>query len=376
MLNLHEYCITNELTINTTKTRVMVCSRGKIRNKPTFTYGVNKLEIVFEYMYLGVKVTYNGKFKDHMEYASLKGTKSMFALLQKAKMLNMPVDIQCHLFDTLVSPVLPYGCEVWGSNDISIIEKIQLKFMKYILHVNKSTSSNMIYRELGRMPLHITVTIRILMYWARIVRNRKTSKFNIMSYLLLLHLLNRNTYVSPWIKMVKDTLENLGFGHVWNTHQVDSIELFKINITQRLHDQYRQKLDAAIVQSSKCSFYSSLTNDNFALANYLTVLPFKRRICLTKFKLSNHRLPIELLRYAGINKELRTCTKCNNNEIGDEIHYLLNCSYFQKYRKSYIGKYLSKPPTINNVIYMFNSCDFHILSDLSKFTHRIMSEIA
>ena len=81
---LHEYCITNELAINTTKTRVMVCSCGKIRNKPTFTYGVNKLEIVFEYMYLGVKVTYNGKFKDHMEYASLKGTKSMFALLQKA----------------------------------------------------------------------------------------------------------------------------------------------------------------------------------------------------------------------------------------------------------------------------------------------------
>ena len=65
----------------------MVCSCGKIRNKPTFTYGVNKLEIVFEYMYLGVKVTYNGKFKDHMEYASLKGTKSMFALLQKAARL-------------------------------------------------------------------------------------------------------------------------------------------------------------------------------------------------------------------------------------------------------------------------------------------------
>ena len=100
------------------------------------------------------------------------------------------------------------------------------------------------------------------MYWARIVRNRKTSKFNIMSYLLLLHLFNSNTYVSPWIKVVKDTLENLGFGHVWNTHQVDNIELFKMNITQRLHAQYIQKLDAAIVQSSKCSFYSSLTNDN------------------------------------------------------------------------------------------------------------------
>ena len=33
--NIHEYCITNELTINTTKTRVIVCSCGKKRNKPT-----------------------------------------------------------------------------------------------------------------------------------------------------------------------------------------------------------------------------------------------------------------------------------------------------------------------------------------------------
>ena len=41
---------------------------------------------------------------------------------------------------------------------------------------------------------------------------------------------------------------NLGFGHVFITHQVDSIELFKMNITQRLHDQYRLTLGAAIVQ--------------------------------------------------------------------------------------------------------------------------------
>ena len=69
----------------------------------------------------------------------------MFALLQKANMLNMPVDIQCHLFDTFIwfPKCFCMGVKFWQSNDISTVENIQLKFMKHILQVNKSTLSTM-----------------------------------------------------------------------------------------------------------------------------------------------------------------------------------------------------------------------------------------
>ena len=45
-----------------------------------------------------------------------------------------------------------------------------------------------------------------------------------------------------------------------------------------------------------------------------------------KFRLSNHRLPIQHRRSLGIPRDERICTICNGGEVGDEFHYLLNCS--------------------------------------------------
>jgi hypothetical protein len=49
-----------------------------------------------------------------------QGKKSLYSILKKSRKLNLPIDLQIELFDTMVAPVLLYGCEVWGSenNDI------------------------------------------------------------------------------------------------------------------------------------------------------------------------------------------------------------------------------------------------------------------
>ena len=54
---------------------------------------------------------------------------------------------------------------------------------------------------------------------------------------------------------------------------------------------------------------------------YLISLPKPLRNYMVRFHLSNHRLPVEILRYDGINKTQRMCQKCNKGDIGDECHY-------------------------------------------------------
>ena len=39
------------------------------------------------------------------------------------------------------------------------------------------------------------------------------------------------------------------------------------------------------------------------------------------------KIPIETGRWYNINKEHRMCTKCSENLIGDEFHYLFICSH-------------------------------------------------
>ena len=68
-------------------------------------------------------------------------------------------------------------------------------------------------------------------------------------------------FTSPWLKLVKDTLENLGYNYIWQGQYVDNVKLFKIKIKQRLTDQYKQQWEASLYGSSKCSFYKTVNND-------------------------------------------------------------------------------------------------------------------
>ena len=52
--DLNLYCKRKILVINTTKTKVLVFSRGKIRNKPVLYLNGESLETVDDYVYLGI----------------------------------------------------------------------------------------------------------------------------------------------------------------------------------------------------------------------------------------------------------------------------------------------------------------------------------
>ena len=84
----------------------------------------------------------------------------MFALLRKSRQLQLLIDVQLHLFDALVKPVLLYGCEVWAHEAMDNVEKLYLRFCKYILSVNMSTCTKMVSGELGVTPLRLDAQCR------------------------------------------------------------------------------------------------------------------------------------------------------------------------------------------------------------------------
>ena len=55
----------------------------------------------------------------------------------------------------MVEPVLLYGSEIWGYENIKIIEQVHLQFCKRILKVRTTTPNFMVYGELGKFPLEI-----------------------------------------------------------------------------------------------------------------------------------------------------------------------------------------------------------------------------
>ena len=56
---------------------------------------------------------------------------------------------------------------------------------------------------------------------------------------------------------VKNTLNNLGFGNMWDSNGCFTFEWFNHTIRQRIYDQFQQKWYSNVFDSPKGLFYES-----------------------------------------------------------------------------------------------------------------------
>ena len=129
---LEEYCQKWKLTVNRTKTKVLIFRKGgRLPNALRFTYYGTEIEIVSRFSYLGIVFTSGGSCKEAQRTLAGQALKAIFALnkyLYKFTYLK-PSNV-LDLFDKLISPILNYGSEVWGFHRTSAIETVYMQFCK------------------------------------------------------------------------------------------------------------------------------------------------------------------------------------------------------------------------------------------------------
>ena len=114
----------------------------------------------------------------------------------------------------MVKPIMLYGSEIWGYNSVDVLEWVQLRFFKILLKVHKSTPNVMVYGELGSYPLHLSIQVRMLSFWHKIVTS-VPNKMSTLMYKLLYHRFCNNDYTSIWLSTIKNILDNVGLSHIW-----------------------------------------------------------------------------------------------------------------------------------------------------------------
>ena len=129
---MYLYCQTWKLQVNISKTKVVICSRSRLNtNDMNFKYNGESLNIVTNFQYLGIIFSCKGSFNDAKAHLVIQARKAMFIVLRKARKLNLPIDMQLKLFDTMVVPILLYGAEVCGFENFNIIENFHMQFCIY-----------------------------------------------------------------------------------------------------------------------------------------------------------------------------------------------------------------------------------------------------
>ena len=264
-----QYCDLWKLTVNTSKTKVVIFSKRKCRNAQNFRlYGAN-IEVVDSYSYLGIIFNYNGSFKTARTKLVDQARKAMYALYRKISYINLPIDLQLKLFDSLVSPVLLYASEVWGFENKDNIERVHLQFCKNILKVRNSTPNYMVYGELGRFSLEIIVKIKMILFWNELLS--KSNKLSSIMYKIMFTLSINDQSKFKWIEYIKSICDECGLSFIWQDQIPFDRKLLKKTFLQILKDQFIQKWISQMNNSSRGEFYSEYKKE-FGLEKYLIVL--------------------------------------------------------------------------------------------------------
>ena len=113
-----------------------------------------------------------------------RGQKAYFIYCSLFKNAPQSVNTIIHTFDHTVKPIVLYSAEIWGMfetepkrrNGRSLeamfnelhIEKLNVKFCKYLLGVNNNASNLAVRGELERYLWYIDVVVSMVNYWIRL----------------------------------------------------------------------------------------------------------------------------------------------------------------------------------------------------------------
>ena len=141
----------------------------------------------------------------------------------------------------MILPILLYGCEIWGFENLESIEIFYRKFLKYLLKVNKQTTDCMVYGETGRTKLSVIIKTRMISFWHKTSTGINTK----LSYRIL-YLLNKineqnDKFSSSWLNQIEKTLNSCGMRNVWLNPKLFKLNQVKKEITKKLTNLDNQK---------------------------------------------------------------------------------------------------------------------------------------
>ncbi len=102
---------------------------------------------------------------------ALRAYNNLLSLFDKVK---LDVNTKLSLFDAMIVPILLYGSEVWGVYSYKEVDRLHLRFCKYLLGVKQQTPNSAVFGELGRYPLTAICKERSIKFWLKIKKNVDT----------------------------------------------------------------------------------------------------------------------------------------------------------------------------------------------------------
>ena len=112
----------------------------------------------------------------------------------------------------------------------------------------------MVYGEVGKLLLQVTIDKHMINYWISLLNKDSTSYASII-YTITLKLFISGEYKTQWLSRVKGIIDNCGLSYIWLNQYRIYINQCKFIIHKRMEDVAQQKRCLDLSNSSMCITY-------------------------------------------------------------------------------------------------------------------------
>ena len=370
MLNfLHDYCRVNKLTVNCTKTKVVVFrAGGRLRRNDVFSFDGKRLEIVNQYTYLGIPFSSKAVFRAAADSAVQKAGcagASLRGVLARAKCSSWEATLRT--YDAMVTSVILYGTEVWALRYSDSLERAQCRFFKYMLNLPRCTPNYMVRNEAGVDHLESAILNRMLRWWQKILK-MDSNRFPRLCYNKLKQMLDTHPSADRkynWVSQIKDSLCSLGYESIWELQDPNQIAKNIPGIIEKVKMKNRNTDQQRINNSSYNERYKSIQSGTCTKLS----LPILRTRIFCQLRTTKNdiiSLYIHGCKYSWNQEEL--CSVCNSREKETLYHFLVTCPHYRPIRSSYLGNYLQNINEENFHIKLLNGENRELVNKIFYYT--------
>ena len=172
---LCSYCAMLHMEISVPKTKIMIVSPVPV-TAATFSCNGNPVEQVPTFKYLGLHFHESGALMHLINPIKSKAGGSWAAVQRRHSLLQCgnTVNLQLHLLQAILVPVLQYGCQVWGMHSPRVATANRARsdlqclydyYLRTICDLLPSTPRKMLLAELGLLPLQVFWWRQTLHFW-------------------------------------------------------------------------------------------------------------------------------------------------------------------------------------------------------------------
>lgn len=328
---LKEYCESNDLTVNTEKTNLVIFKKGGRNFKNLqFRFGNSEIKIVKNYTYLGVTFDSRGLFNLAAKEIYAKANvavKATISTIHKANISSLKTIDK--MFSSLISSIAEYASQIWAVQHLDILERIQTNFFKKLMWLPINTPAYAVRVEFGKTRLSAKV-FKLCLNYIQKVKMMTEDRYP-RAMLAELMLLREGARIAKYSWL--DIIENNFIKEIEHHENIDYLapdfdKVDNLLLVNKLRNKYNMD-DIAKAKESKSLIVFPFLNLELGDSAKMYQNVNAKLICkktIAQFRLLNRfnsRIVIFDKCYK-IRKDLN-CQSCNKKDV-NFLHWIFDCN--------------------------------------------------